>query len=159
MPGTVQQGGKLQNQLPRQGRPALLGGLVLAALLGMYVIAGAMAIGELPAADRPDAWRMFWLGWLLVSIGVGSTFVPQWRAGTVIPQSAHEQAANLARMKRMAALGGPLGLLGGMLSFLGANLWVAFFAIAGGLTTAVLLLGIALHTTRKGRAMLRRRRL
>ncbi len=158
MPGTVQQGGKLPNRLPRQGRQALLGGLVLVALLGVYVLAGAMAIGELPAADRPDAWPMFWIGWLLVSIGVGSMFVPQWRAGTVIPGSAREQAANLARMKRMAALGGPLGLLGGMLSFLGANFWVAFFAVAGGLTTAVLLLGIALHTTRKGRAMLRRRR-
>ncbi len=148
----------MPNRLPHQGRQAMLGGLVLVALLGVFVIGGAMAIGELPTADRPGAWRMFWIAWLLVTIGAGSTFVPQWRAGTVIPASAREQAANLARVKRMAALGGSLGLLGGALSFLGASFWVAFAAVLGGLGTAVLLFGIALNTTRKGRAMLRRRK-
>jgi hypothetical protein len=147
------------NRAPHQGRQAMLGGLVFVVLLAVFVIGGATAIGELPIADHEDAWRMFWIGWLLATIGVGSTFIPQWRAGTIIPTSAREQAANLARMKRMAAFGVPLGLLGGVLSFLGANFWVAFFAVAGGLTTAVLLLGIALNTTKKGRSMLRRRRI
>jgi hypothetical protein len=149
----------MPNRLPHQGRQPLLGGLVLVAFLGVYVIAGAMAIGDLSIADRPGAWRMFWIGWLLVTIGAGSTVIPQWRAGTIIPTSAREQAANLARIKRIGALGAPLGLLGGILSFLGANFWVAFFAVAGGLTTAVLLVAIALHTTRKGRAMLARRKI
>jgi hypothetical protein len=149
----------MPNRLPHQGRQALLGGLVFVALLGVYVVAAAMAIGDLPLADRPGAWRTFWIGWLLVTIGVGSMVVPQWRAGTIIPRSAREQAANLARVKRIGALGGPLGLLGGVLGLLGANFWAAFFAVAGGLTTAVLLLAIALHTTRKGRAMLARRKL
>jgi hypothetical protein len=149
----------MPNQTPPQGRQVILAGLVFVAFLGGIVIAGAMAVGELPTADRPGAWRWFWLGWLLVTIGAGSTFIPQWRAGAIIPHSAREQAANLARIKRIGALGGPLGLLGGVLSFLGANFWVAFAAVLGGVGTAVLLLGIALHTTRKGRAMLRRRRL
>jgi hypothetical protein len=61
---------------------------------------------------RPGAWRMFWIGWLLVTLGAGSTFIPQWRAGTVIPSSAREQAADVARVRRMAALGGALSFLG-----------------------------------------------
>jgi hypothetical protein len=149
----------MPNQTPQQGRQVMLAGLAFVAFLGGIVIAGAMAIGELPLADRPGAWRMFWIGWLLVTIGAGSMFVPQWRASTLIPKSAREQAANLARVKRIGAFGGPLGLLGGALSFLGAGFWVAFAAVVGGLGTAVLLLGIALNTTKKGRAMLARRRL
>ena len=143
----------------QQGRQVVLAVLVLVAFLGVIVMGGAMAIGELPPADRPGAWSWFWIGWLLVTIAAGGTVVPQWRAGTLIPTSAREQAANLARVKRMAALGGPLGVLGGALSFLGAGFWVALSAVGGGLMTTMLLLGIALNTTKKGRAMLRRRRI
>jgi hypothetical protein len=149
----------MPNQTPQQGRQTVLAGLVLVAFLGVIVMVGARAIGELPTASRPGAWRVFWIVWLLVTIGAGSTAIPQWRAGTIIPTSAREQAANLARVKRMGALGGSLGLLGGVLGFLGTNFWAAFAAVIGGLGTAMLLLGIALNTTRKGRAMLRRRRL
>jgi hypothetical protein len=68
----------------QQGRQVVLAVLVLVAFLGVIVMGGAMAIGELRPADRPGAWSWFWIGWLLVTIAAGGTVVPQWRAGTLI---------------------------------------------------------------------------
>jgi hypothetical protein len=142
--------------MERSSRKVPLAFLFLIALNAVIAVGGAVAIGDLPSIQRQAAWRWFWAGWVVVAFSATISMVPQWRAGTIIPKSQAEQAANMQRTKTMAALGVPLGLLGGALSFLGASFWAAVGAVVGGLATAVLLLAVALHTTRKGRAMLRR---